>query len=351
MLEIDGSFGEGGGQLIRTALSLAAITGQAVRIVNIRARRSKPGLRPQHLTAVRAVAEMCAAQTRGADIDSRSLVFAPTAPVQPGDYRWDVGTAGATTLVFQTVLWPLALADAPSRITLVGGTHVDWSPPVDYLVRVYLSALSGLAENELARIEVREWGWYPRGGGVIEATICGRARLCGLDLLERGSLRGVSVLSAASNLPDHIAQRQAKRADFLLRKRGIVPRIEIAAPPSPGQGTVVFVLAEYAHVRAGFTSYGRIRKPAERVAEEACRSFASYHKRGKPVDAHLADQLLLPLALANQDARYAVASVTRHLLTNAWLIRQFLSDVHIGIDGKERESGTVTIACGPQEGA
>jgi RNA 3'-terminal phosphate cyclase (ATP) len=159
---------------------------------------------------------------------------------------------------------------------------------------------------------------------------------------DRGSLRGVSVLSAASNLPDHIRQRQASRADFLLRKQGIKPRVETLAPPSPGQGTIVFVLAEYAHMRAGFTSWGRIRKPAERVAEEACRSFIRYHKRRQPIDPHLADQLLLPLSLADGPSRYRVSSVTRHLLTNAWLVQQFL-DAQIEIDGQEREPGEVAI--------
>jgi RNA 3'-terminal phosphate cyclase (ATP) len=168
------------------------------------------------------------------------------------------------------------------------------------------------------------------------------------DHSERGPLRTVSVLSAVSNLPDHIRQRQANRADFLIRKRGIKPRIEILDPPSPGQGTAVFVLAEYQHVRAGFTSYGRLRKPAERVAEEACKAFFRYHKRDQPVDAHLADQLLLPLTFAcpsagSRQARYAVESVTQHLLTQAWVVQQFLPQVRIEVDGKEREPGMVTI--------
>jgi RNA 3'-terminal phosphate cyclase (ATP) len=150
------------------------------------------------------------------------------------------------------------------------------------------------------------------------------------------------VLSAASNLPAHIRQRQAGRAESLLRKRGIKPTVEVLDPPSPGRGTVVFVFAEYEHACAGFTSYGRIRKPAERVAEEACRAFARYHKRSCPVDVHLADQLLLPLSLANGPSQYAVSEVTQHLLTNAWLIQQFL-DVRISVAGREREPGYVTI--------
>jgi RNA 3'-terminal phosphate cyclase (ATP) len=165
--------------------------------------------------------------------------------------------------------------------------------------------------------------------------------------MERGSLRSVSVLSAASNLPEHVRRRQADRADHLIRKQGIKPRIEIIAPPSPGPGTVVFVRAEYEGACAGFTGYGRLRKPAERVAEEACKAYVRFHKRGRPVDAHLADQLLLPLALAHRSpdlgwSALAVESVTRHLITQAWLIQQFLP-VRVEIEGSEREPGVVTV--------
>jgi len=209
----------------------------------------------------------------------------------------------------------------------------------------HLGTISGLVS-----LSIEQWGWYPRGGGVIHATISGGVRLRALRLTDRGSLRSVSVLSAASNLPAHIRQRQAGHADVLLRKGGIRPQIEILAAPSPGKGTAVFVLAEYQHGRAGFTSYGRIRKPAERVAEQACKAFFRYHKRGQPVDEHLADQLLLPVALAHRptdgDAgftEYAVESVTEHLVTHAWVIKQFLEDVCIEIDGDVGKTGTVKV--------
>jgi RNA 3'-terminal phosphate cyclase (ATP) len=197
--------------------------------------------------------------------------------------------------------------------------------------------------GSIADIDTEDWGWYPRGGGVVRATIKGNVCLRGLTCMERGSLRSVSALSAASNLPDHVRQRQANRADFLLRKRGIKPRIEIVSPPSPGQGTVVFILAEYQRARGGFTSYGRLRKPAEKVAEEACKAFSRYHKRGQPVDAHLADQLLLPLAFSRARTQYAVESITRHLLTNVWVIQQLLKGVRVGVDGEEGRPGVVTI--------
>jgi RNA 3'-terminal phosphate cyclase (ATP) len=277
-------------------------------------------------------------------------------PSQPGVYRWDIGTAGAVSLVFQAVLWPLAFAHESSKVVLTGGTHVDWSPPVDYLQQVYLPTLAaqiahpkaGLIQGHpltasFASIAIQDWGWYPRGGGLIRASIQGNLSLRGLTCLERGSLRSVSVTSAVSNLPEHIRRRQADRAVFLIRKRGMKPQVEMIDPPSPGQGTVVFVLVEYRHAWAGFSSCGRIRKPAERVAEEACKAFFRYHKRGQPIDVHLADQLLLPMAFAKGVTQYAVESVTRHLVTNAWVIQQFLENVHIEIDGQEKDPGVVTV--------
>lgn len=342
LVRIDGAHGEGGGQIVRTALSLSAISGRPFEMTRIRAGRQNPGLRAQHLAAVRAVAEICAARVQGGEIGSRTLAFAPTRPPQAGAYHWDVGTAGAISLILQAVLWPLALADGQSTIVLSGGTHVEWSPPVDYVREVYLPLLADLGLD--VRVEIDRWGYYPRGGGVVRAEVRGPARLHGLTLIERGALRGVSVRSMVSNLPEHILQRQADRADFLLRKQGIKPTVEMQSPPSPGQGTAVWVLAEYHHARAGFTGYGRLRRPAEAVAEDACKAFVRYHQRQMPVDAHLGDQLLVPLALAgdHSPSEYAVEAVTPHLLTNAWAIEQFL-DVHIEIDGQEGQTGRIRV--------
>jgi RNA 3'-terminal phosphate cyclase (ATP) len=202
--------------------------------------------------------------------------------------------------------------------------------------------LEQAAGGPLAEMQVGGWGWYPSGGGALRAHIRGGADLFSLQVLERGPLRRVSVLSAASNLPRHIVERQALRAEACIRKQGIVPRVKVAEPPSTGKGTVVFILAQYEHVRAGFTAYGRIGKPAEQVAEEACRAFVRYHKRDQPMDQYLGDQLLVPMALAKGSTEYAVSAVTQHLLTNAWLIGQFL-EAEVSVCGKEREPGIVRI--------
>jgi len=334
MLEIDGSYGEGGGQILRSALSLAALLGRPVRLTRIRAKRRQPGLRPQHLTAVRALARVCDATLEGDALDSRTLTFTPRRPLQAGDYHFDVldaaqgGSAGAVSLILQALLLPLALAGGDSTLVLEGGTHVAWSPPIHYLQAVYLPVLARLGVQ--ATVELERWGWYPQGGGRVTCRLRGLGAaaterpLQPLDLTERGGLRRIGGFSATSNLPAHIGQRQRERTVKLLRANGFVPDIEIVDAPSPGPGTCVFLQAEFKKSVAGFTGYGRLRKPAEQVAEEAARAFLAYQRSGGAVDRYLADQLILPLALAAGESQLTTDKVTDHLRTNAWLVEQFL---------------------------
>ncbi|MEA3459390.1 MAG: RNA 3'-terminal phosphate cyclase [Chloroflexota bacterium] len=331
MIIIDGSYGEGGGQILRTALTLSALTGKPVRIENIRAGRRKPGLAAQHLTGVLAVAEICSAELEGAKLGSQALSFVPQSPPKAGKYTFDVaearrgGSAGSVGLVFQTLLLPLAFAAGESHLVIKGGTHVAWSPPFHYLKHVYLPTLARMGIE--AKVEIEKWGWYPIGGGGIRAQVSGlgsQRDLNPLELNERGKLVRLWGISATSNLPAHIGQRQKRGAEGLLRQRGFDPQIEVVDAPSPGQGTCVFIVAEYENAVAGFSSLGEIGKPAERVAEEACREFIEYHQSGACLDKHLADQLILPMALAGSPSAFTTSEITQHLLTNIWVVEQFI---------------------------
>jgi len=356
MITIDGSTGEGGGQVLRTALSLAAILGQPIQITNIRAGRKQPGLRPQHVQSVKAAAALCNARLEGVQEHSRELRFEPQTPPQPGAYGFDIGTAGAATLVLQTVLLPLALAGGPSTVVVRGGTHVSWSPPFDYVEQVYLPALAALGIE--CQVELVKWGFYPKGGGEIRATIEPAAfALAGpavaLDGLrpsqhppwtkQRGQLTALSVLSAAANVGNQVTARQASRAHNRLAapRLPVTPQTRLLNPPSVGPGTCVFVLAEYASgARAGFTGYGRQGYPAERVADDAVDAFLAHHASDAPVDPHLADQLVLPLALLGQPAAFLTSQITQHLLTNIWVVEQFLGP-RFQVDGQLGEAGVV----------
>jgi RNA 3'-terminal phosphate cyclase (ATP) len=347
MLTIDGSHGEGGGQVLRTALTLAAITGQSTRIEHIRAGRRKPGLRPQHLTAVRAAAAICGAHLEGDQLDSQTLVFAPGGPSRPGEYAFDVtqaaggGSAGSVGLILQTVLLPLALAEGESRLTLQGGTHVPWAPPVSYLEHVFLPHLARMGVR--AQVKLVRWGFYPAGGGEIQVQIVGRGGpLDPTVLAERGELRRVWGIAAVMNLPAHIPQRMAARARNVLAEAGLKAQVEPHRLRGPGPGAGIFLFAGYAHVTAGFTAYGRKGLPAERVAEAACEDLLAHHRSGVPVDPHLADQLVLPMALAQGESCVVTSQASQHLLTNIWVVRQFLArELHL--TGQPGTPGTLVV--------
>lgn len=331
MLHLDGSYGEGGGQILRTSLSLAAITGRPIQIDRIRAKRAKPGLAIQHLTGVRAIATLCQAKVTGDRVGSTQLEFIPKQPVQARQYTFDVaetlgsGSAGAVTLILQTILLPLALAAGESIVTLKGGTFVPWSPPASYIEQVYLPCLQQMGIQ--ATVNVKAWGWYPRGGGELQLQISGNsggvASLRGIHLLERGNLQQVRGLAIATELPSHIPQRMASQAENLLTQAQLKAQVKPLRERGIGPGTGIFLMAEYDHARAGFGTIGRIGLPAEQVAANATQELLAFHATGAPVDVHLADQLLLPAALASQMSQYRVAEISTHLITNAWVIEQF----------------------------
>jgi RNA 3'-terminal phosphate cyclase (ATP) len=329
-LEIDGATGEGGGQILRSALSLAAVSGRAVRIVRVRAGRAPPGLVAQHVTAARAVAAVCAGRLGGDRLGSQLVTLEPGAPPQAGDYVFDVaaarkgGSAGAVTLVLQAAALPLAFADGRSTLTLHGGTHMTWSPSFDYCREVWLPALAGM--GIAAEAELHAWGWFPVGRGEVRAAVEGRGpgfRLRSVDLTRRGALVSVHGRAVAANLPAHIPQRMADRARALLAQSGIAADIVPVRVTAACPGAGLFLTARYEAARAGVSAHGKRGKASETVAEEAVAALLAHHRSGAGVDSHLADQLVLPAALAAGESRYTVAAATRHLETMAWLVERF----------------------------
>jgi RNA 3'-terminal phosphate cyclase (ATP) len=340
-IEVDGGMGEGGGQVLRSALSLSLLTGQPFRLSRIRANRDRPGLRPQHLAAVRAAARVAGAEVRGDRVGAKEIDFVP-GPVRSGDYFFDIGTAGATSLVLQTLLLPLALAPGTSNITIRGGTHVPWSPCYHYLDwqwRPFLARIGVPFDLTMTMA-----GFYPQGGGELQAQIPGEARPTPLKLTERGPLRAVRGLSAVANLPREIAERQRRQA--LRRLPNLLPEVEpqvvVEELPAASRGTVLLLLADCAPGRACCFALGARGKRAERVADEAVDALAAFLRSDGAVDPWLADQLLLPLALANGPSALRTSEVTAHLLTNAEVIRLFLP-VEIGVDGPLGGAATVEV--------
>jgi RNA 3'-terminal phosphate cyclase (ATP) len=340
VVELDGSFGEGGGQILRSSLALSLLTGKAFHLRNIRARRPRPGLQPQHLMSVRASATIGQAKVRGASIHSTDLLFEP-GEVSAGKYHFAIGTAGATGLVLHTLYLPLALrGKTPSELTITGGTHNPHSPCFDFLQTTWKAYMEQLGLR--ISLHMDRPGFYPRGGGVLLAVIepCGGVNR--LRLAELGTVTKVTGRSIVAGLPDAIARRQARRAVSRLRGHGIDARISEEFWQG-GPGTVQTLSLGTTPVSTLFVGLGARGKPAECVADEAVEQVLAYLAVQPPaVDAHSGDQLVLPLAFAAGNSSFRVAEVTPHLLTNLAVIRRFL-DRDIRCDGDEGQPGTVSF--------
>lgn len=319
MLRLDGSAGEGGGQILRTALALSLVTGKPFTIDRIRAGRERPGLQRQHLAAVQAAAEIGRADIRGAAVGSSVLTFKP-GPVTPGSYRFAVGTAGSATLVLQTVLPPLLQAQAPTTLTLEGGTHNPWAPTYDFLERAFLPLVSRMGTRVVSKLERR--GFYPAGGGRFTVSIEPGPRLERLDLLERGkgvARRGWAIVSALSV---SIAHRELKVVESSLAlDRNQLKAVEEPRPVGPGNALILELESE--NVTEIVSSIGEKRVSAETVADRACEEARRYLDAEVPVGEHLADQLLLPMALAGGGS-FVTTPLTPHSTTNMDVIREFL---------------------------
>ncbi|MDQ2686667.1 MAG: RNA 3'-terminal phosphate cyclase [Armatimonadota bacterium] len=339
-VHIDGSQGEGGGQILRTSLSLSVLTGRPVEFTHIRAGRSRPGLQPQHLAAVRAAAALCAASLEGDAVGSTRLLFAPQTAAVPGEYHFDIGTAGATTLVVQTVLLPLTFAGAEARVTVRGGTHVPHAPTAEYLSHVYAATLGFLGLT--VDISSLRAGFFPKGGGVVEAELASAAFLHPVDLTERGELRSLTAHIVTANLPPSVAERGAATVRQSLAGWGDALRIEARDAPSLGPGASVVLVAECANAIAGFSAIGERGKPMERVADEACDEFQSWWASGAACDEHGADQWALPAALSSETSRWTTCRVTEHLRTVLGVIQQFLP-VEVNLEERPNGSGQVML--------
>ncbi|MEM6258305.1 MAG: RNA 3'-terminal phosphate cyclase [Planctomycetota bacterium] len=339
-LHIDGSFGEGGGQIVRSSLALAALTGRSVEITNVRAGRKRPGLQRQHLVAVRAAADVTHGSVEGDEIGSTHILFEP-GHTTGGTYHLPIGTAGSTSLVMQTVLMPLLLAGHPSTLKLGGGTHNPMAPPYEFLRDAYLPHLRAMGGS--VSIRLNQAGYFPRGGGEVDIEIDGTDRLRGIELMRRGGRQSSHALIRLAQLPGHIAERQAKA---VRRKLGW-PDLTVETDHEPnawGPGNAVVITARYEHTTEVFTSIGERGKPAERVAEQAINEALSFDASGAAVGEHLADQLMLPLALSGH-GRYRASCLSLHTATHAALIQRFL-DVPITLEPDEDPSGPGTVAIG-----
>ena len=339
MWKIDGGQGEGGGQVLRTALALSAIRGVPIEIHSIRARRKNPGLQAQHLTAVSALAEICGAQVEGATLGSQRVHFAPGA-VRPGEYRFDVGTAGSTALVLQAILLPLAFARGASRIVLTGGTHVPWSPPIHYVREVWFPVLAEMGLS--ARLELLRWGFYPKGGGRVSVQIEGGVDLRPASLVARRGGPRLRGLSAVANLPRGIAERQRDQALRRLEAEGQQADIAVVEAEASGAGSFLILVADAGGLPVGFSALGERGKAAERVADEVVNALLDFLKTDAACDPHLADQLILSMGLASGTSRLTTSRVTPHLLTTVHIVQQALG-CPVQVGGEEGSPGHVTI--------
>lgn len=320
MLNIDGSFGEGGGQIIRSSLALSLITGRAFRAVNVRARRERPGLQPQHLTSVNAAAEVGRAKVEGARVGASEFVFRP-GQVAAGDYRFSIGTAGSITLVLQTVLPPLLLAGGASRLTLEGGTHNPHAPPFEFIERAFLPLVSRMGPIVSVRLE--RYGFYPPGGGRIAVEIePARGSLAPFDLNERGAILSERARALVVKLPESIAERElavvSQRMGWSHDRLSIESSTNALSP-----GNVLTIEIEGENATEVFTGVGRRGVPAEEVAASAIREARDHLKSGAPVGIHLADQLIIPLALAGGGS-FTTTTPTLHTETNIEIVKRFL---------------------------
>jgi RNA 3'-terminal phosphate cyclase (ATP) len=378
MIEIDGSYGEGGGQILRTALSLSCLFKKPFRIFNIRKARKKPGLMPQHLTCVRAAQLLSDAEVMGDDKGSTELLFLPK-EVKGGDFYFDIGTAGSTSLVLQTLIPAIVFSkiiNTPpfppllkrgereflkekTTIILKGGTHVPFSPSFHYLVCVFATFLKMIGID--LQLAIDSYGFYPKGGGKVRADIFPIKNIKTLNIMERGRILRLRGYSGVGNLPLSIAERQRNALLKSLMTHGFTEKqlvippfpplekggkggfdIELLDVPTPGQGTFIFLQSESENSIAGFTSLGERGKRAEVVGEEAAIEFLRYFSTNAALDSHISDQIVLYLSICKEESVFTTSCITQHVLTNLWVIGLF-HEFRYFVEGEIGEAGKVKI--------
>lgn len=346
MIEIDGSQGEGGGQIVRSSLALSAITTQPFTISKVRAGRKKPGLMRQHLTALNAAKAICNADVVGAEVGSQEIEFHPS-KVQPGKYAFQVGTAGSITLVAQTVIPALMLADGPSHIELVGGTHNEFAPPFHYLKKAYLPIVSRMGPKFDPQLEV--YGFYPAGGGKFSVSIIPSESLKGIEIVKTPKRTLPHVKAVVSKIPIGVAERECstirKKANWNL---SAFESVEVTN--SPGPGNVIMISLESEEVTELFTGFGKIGVRAEQVARNVLRDARKYIQSGVPVGPHLSDQLLLPMGLAAAQgnvSQFRCGPLTQHSKTHIEILKRFLP---IEIDLADQDDDSILVTVRPAEG-
>lgn len=348
LLRIDGSMGEGGGQVLRYALALSALTLKPIEIYNIRAKRSNPGLRPQHLTAVKSLATLTNADVVGAEVGSTALKFKPKKRLS-GDFTFDIGTAGSTSLVIQAILPVLIMSESPSHIVIKGGTNVPMSPTIDYMVQVFRHNLKLHGTDFEIRLVKR--GHYPRGGGIVELHVNpAKQPLRPIEIVSRGKPSVARVISHAVRLPHHVAKRQADSAVKLLEKlTGISAEVEIETYPpdkdphlGPGSGVLVYIECS-SGTRLGGDAIGEKGKPAEVVGEEAARKLVEDYETGMAFDRHMGDMLVPYMFLAKGKSQVGVARITSHLITAIELSKMFFPEASVEVYGEHDKPGIITV--------
>jgi RNA 3'-terminal phosphate cyclase (ATP) len=334
MLEIDGAYGEGGGQLIRTAVAVAATMEMPIRVVNVRARRRNPGLAPQHVAAVRAVASLCDAQCGGVELHSTAITFAPRR-LRGGDFHVDVGTAGSITLVLQAMLPVLVASRARCRVTIRGGTDVRAAPPIDYLHLVLLPLLAKMGVR--AELTVLRRGYYPKGGGEVQLDVEPAARLHRFVVQDAGPIERVEIHAHVAQLPREIAERMNSAARLCLpRGFPVETRIDVCAPAfSFGPGGAIVLRALMAHTILGAAKVAERGVRAEQLGQATAEALARDLYAGATLDVHAADQMLVFLALAAGPSEYCASEVTSHASTAMWLLEK-LAGSRFSIDKSAR---------------